>query len=62
MDQILLTPEEAAKILKVEPETLAVWRCTGRYSIPFVKIGRRIRYRVEDLERFIQANFITISH
>ena len=42
----LLTAEEAAKYLKVEKETLAVWRSTKRYNVPYIKMGRLIRYRV----------------
>lgn len=50
----LLSPAEAAKILGISPDTLMVWRCTGRYNLPFVKVGGRVRYRQEDLEAFIQ--------
>jgi len=55
----LLTPYEAAEFLSLKPETLAVWRCTGRYPLPFVRMGRRIRYRAEDLEAFILSQSIT---
>jgi predicted DNA-binding transcriptional regulator AlpA len=41
----LLDEREAAEILTVEPGTLSVWRSTGRYDLPFVKIGRAVRYR-----------------
>lgn len=49
----LLTSEEAAYHLKVTPHTLNVWRCTGRYPLPFVKIGRCVRYRLDDIQQFI---------
>jgi excisionase family DNA binding protein len=48
----------AAKYLNVETGTLAVWRCTGRYKLPFVKIGRSVKYRYEDLDAFIARNTI----
>lgn len=51
----LLTPKEAAALLRVTVSTLAVWRCQGRYSLPFVKVGRSVAYRLEDLEAFIAA-------
>ena len=35
------------------PNTLAVWRSTGRYNLPFVKIGRLVKYREADLVAFI---------
>ena len=47
----LLTDEEAAKILGVTPGTLQVWRSTGRYKLPFVKVGRNVRY--------VQSNLIS---
>ncbi|MGV8889953.1 MAG: helix-turn-helix domain-containing protein [Pseudomonas sp.] len=44
---------EAACVLKVKESTLAVWRSTGRYNLPFVKVGRLVRYRVNDLAQFL---------
>jgi excisionase family DNA binding protein len=41
---LLLTDKEAAKILNVTCGTLQVWRSTGRYKLPFVKVGRNVRY------------------
>ena len=35
----LLDEKQAAEVLTVEPGTLSVWRSTGRYKIPFVKVG-----------------------
>lgn len=52
-DSILLTRREAAAYLGVAEQTLAVWKCTGRRSLPFVKIGRLVRYRKADLDAFI---------
>ncbi len=49
----LLTPSEVADLLGVSVQTLAVWRCAERYALPYVKVGARVRYRAEDLKRFI---------
>lgn len=49
----LLTRREAAAYLGVAEQTLAVWKCTGRRSLPFVQIGRLVRYRKADLDAFI---------
>jgi predicted site-specific integrase-resolvase len=46
----------AAQLLGVAPQTLAVWACTGRYSLPYIKIGKRVRYRLTDIENFIKAH------
>jgi excisionase family DNA binding protein len=50
----LLTTEQAADHLGVTPQTLAVWRCTRRYGIPFAKVGSKVRYRRADLDRFLR--------
>jgi len=49
----LLTRREAAAYLGVSEQTLAVWKCLGRYNIPCIKIGRMVRYRKADLDAFI---------
>jgi len=51
----LLNEEQAAEYLTVSPGTLSVWRSTGRYSLPFVKVGRRVRYRLSDLDAWLEA-------
>lgn len=48
-----LTPAEAAEALGVTTGTLAVWRCTKRYQLPFVKVGSKIFYRTEDIQSFL---------
>ena len=48
----------AAEILSVSPGTLAVWRCTRRYPLPYQKIGRAVRYRIADLEAFAQSRTV----
>ena len=50
-----LTSTEAANILGVTDGTLAVWRCTKRYRLPFVKVGRKIFYRCEDVKAFVES-------
>lgn len=51
----LRSPEQAAAFLGVQPSTLAVWRCTGRYPLPYVKVGRKVFYQQEHLERFVAS-------
>lgn len=51
----LLDEKAAALMLDVAPGTLSVWRSTGRYGLPFVKIGRKVRYRRTDLEVWLAA-------
>jgi len=51
----LMTPEQVSAYLGVSVETLNVWRCTKRYNLPYVKAGRLVRYRIEDVEAFIAS-------
>jgi len=55
-DEALVEPGVASYELKVTPTTLSIWRCTGRYHLPYVKIGRLVRYRMGDLREFKHAN------
>jgi excisionase family DNA binding protein len=55
----LLTPTEAAGLLRTTVDTLAVWRSTGRHAIPFVKLGRAVRYRRADLLAWLDARSAT---
>ncbi len=48
----LLTPEEAARHLKMAKQTLARWRVEGT-GPPFVRLGTRIFYRRSDLHAFV---------
>ncbi|WP_370202485.1 helix-turn-helix domain-containing protein [Alloalcanivorax venustensis] len=50
----LCTPVEASQILGVTTHTLAVWRCEKRYNLPYVKVGRLVRYRRSDITDFIE--------
>ena len=54
----LMTPTETAERLGVTPGTLAVWRCARRYSLGYVKVGRCVRYRASEVERFIEAGTV----
>lgn len=54
----LLPDTAAAEMLGVQPATLTNWRCTKRYNLPYVKYGRKIFYRREDVEAFIDAHVV----
>lgn len=51
----LLTPSQVAEYLGISTETLNVWRSTKRYNLPYIKAGRLVRYRIEDVEAFITS-------
>jgi len=54
--QDLMTREQVAKRLGIAVQTLAKWACQGKGGLPFVKLGRAVRYRPADVERFVAAN------
>ena len=51
----LFTPKEASEYLGVSQDTLSVWRCVGRYNIPFIKVGRLVKYRKSSLDAFLES-------
>jgi excisionase family DNA binding protein len=53
---VLLTPENAGRLLGIPKQTLAAWRCNRRVNLPYVKVGRHIRYRLADLLAFVESN------
>lgn len=57
----LLTPEQVAELLGVTPHTLAVWRSSKRYPLPYIKCGRLVRYRLDDVQGFLQVNLYAAS-
>ena len=60
-DDALVGSGIAAAELGVEESTLAVWRCTGRYHLPYVKVGRLVKYRVGDLRDFKRSRRVNTS-
>lgn len=51
----LLTTNEAAAFLHVSPGTLTVWRCVARYRLPYLKIGKNVRYSEQDLLDWMES-------
>ena len=60
----LLTEREAAEMLAVSPTTLSTWRSRHRYALRFVRLGgaRSIRYRLSDVQRFIENGLVEQPH
>ena len=57
MDEKLLTPKEAGKYLNITEKTLANSRWSGVGVTPkFIKLGRSVRYKLSDLEKYIESN------
>ena len=52
----LLNQKEAAAFLGCTESTLQSWRSGDRYRyrLKFIRVGRLIRYRLSDLEEFVE--------
>lgn len=55
----LLSPQQAADILRVSKETLNVWRTTKRYNLSYVKIGRLVYYTQANIKEFIENRTVS---
>lgn len=58
MQEKLYDATPAADFIGIRPQTLAVWRLTNRYDLPFVRVGRRIKYRERDLIAFLDRHTV----
>jgi DNA-binding transcriptional MerR regulator len=56
MSEELLSTNEAAKRLRIMPQTLRKWRGQG-YGPPYVRVGKartgRVYYRISDMEAWL---------
>jgi hypothetical protein len=54
----LTDTEGASSLLSIPMATLIKWRSTGEVRIPYVRIGRQIKYRTSDLKAFIETSTV----
>ena len=54
-----LTDHEVAAWLGVTTSTLSIWRCTKRYPLNYVRVGRLIRYRESDVLQFVESRMVS---
>ena len=52
-------PVVAAQIIGVKVNTLASWRCTKKETIPFYKIGSKVRYKISDLTAWKESKRVS---
>ena len=57
----LLTPQQAAQLLQIQPNTLAKWRSSRSFGPEFVRVGSAIRYRRDRLQSWIARNTYTTT-
>lgn len=56
LEGLLLTSKEACVVLKVSARSLQTYRDRG--MIPFIQFGHEVRFRPDDLQRFLMDHFI----
>jgi predicted DNA-binding transcriptional regulator AlpA len=54
----LLSPREVSQVLRIREQTLAIWRLTNRYGLPFVKVGGRVAYKETDIAAFLSRRTV----
>ena len=54
----VMTPRDAAVYIGVKINTLAVWRMTNKYGLRYLKLGKAIRYRKEDLDEWLASKSV----
>ena len=54
-EHVLLDDHDTAGCLDQSRKTLETWRREGR-EIPFIKLGRRVRYRLADILAYLDAH------
>lgn len=55
--RLVMNDVEAAEALDVAPTTLRKWRTTGR-GPAYIKLGKNVRYRLEDLTAYLQKQTV----
>ena len=54
MNNLVATPEAAQYLGGLKPNTLEGWRIQG-IGPRFIKVGRHVRYRITDLDAYLEA-------
>jgi len=58
MAQRYLNTREAAKYLGISKQSLANDRCERRWGLPYLRIGRKVLYDIEELDNFLRSRRI----
>jgi len=56
----LLTPEEISRILNVKLSTIYKWTHMG--TIPYIKMGKLIRFKEEDIMEWVGKKAVKNKH
>jgi len=59
LEREMISPKELSQLAGISTNTLYYW--IQKRRIPYIKMGRLVRFRVSDLEKFIDERPITIK-
>ena len=54
----LLTPDDVCDLLSISKKTLYGW--TSRHEVPFIKLGRLLRFRREEIDLWLQESEVPV--
>lgn len=54
----LMNTDQVAEMLGLASHTLAVWRSEGRMDLPYIKLGRSVRYLTSDVLEYLDKQRI----
>jgi hypothetical protein len=57
----LYSDKIAGPYLGLKAESMPVLRCKGRLNIPYIKIGRMVRYRKSALDAYLDLNTFEVN-
>lgn len=57
----LLSPKQVSEMIGIAEQTLAIWRCTKRYPLPYIKCGRYVRYKYNDVQKFLDERMVVVE-
>jgi len=60
VDSKLLTASDVAALTGLSEETLAQWR-SQRRGIPYLKVGRAVRYDAADVQAYLEGCRVSVS-
>ena len=56
----LMTPGEVSAETGISLDTLAMWR-SRKEQLPYVKLGKCVRYRASDVRQWIESSLVTVD-
>jgi len=59
VDDPLYSGDQVCSYYGLSPYTLEAWRHRGKPALPYIKVGRCVRYRKSAVEKFLADNTVT---